>query len=274
MSLRDILSREQILVPCVYDCFSAKAAKACGCQAALLSGGGLSYSLLGVPDLAMLTSDDLVGATERISACVDIPLVVDADDGYGESPTVVYRTVRRLVRAGAQAVTIDDSTGIRGFERYIYAAQHPSALPYCQQVVSQEVWLAKIAAAVEACRGSDCFVIARTEACTPCGFDEMILRCQRALNLGAKMILICDGMENEVDAARISALVPGWKMWPDYYSVDGKPNAKMDCLREMGFNMVTCHIFEKAALYGMFAQHEVVSSRFLSGQSAEVKYEQ
>lgn len=274
MSLRDILSREQILVPCIYDCFSAKAAEACGCQAALLSGGGLSYSLLGAPDLAMLTIDDLVSATERISACVDIPLVVDADDGYGESPAVVYRAVRRLVRAGAQAVTIDDSTGIRGFERYLYAAQHPAAVPYRQKVVSREAWLAKIAAAVEACRGSDCFVIARTEACTPCGFDEMIIRCRRALDLGAEMTLICDGMENEADAQRISTLVPGWKMWPDYYSVNGAPNAGMDRLREMGFNMVTCHIFEKAALYGMFVQHDAAAAPFRSGQTSEVKYEQ
>lgn len=125
MNLLSMLQEKQLLVPCIYDCLSAQMAEKLGFAAALLSGGGLSYSLLGMPDLAMLTIDDLVEATERITAATHIPLIIDADDGYGESPAVVYRAVRRLVRAGAQAVTIDDSTGIRGFERCIYGDAHP-----------------------------------------------------------------------------------------------------------------------------------------------------
>jgi methylisocitrate lyase len=256
MKLKELLAAHQLLVPCVYDCMSARAAKEAGFASVLLSGGGLSYSLLGLPDLAMLTLDDLVQATERISACVDLPLVVDADDGYGESPAVVYHAVKRLVRAGAQAITIDDSTGIRGYERYIYSAQHPGSEKYYQHVVARSLWLAKIAAAVAACQGSDCFIVARTEAYTQYGFDEMIARCRSARALGAEMTLICDGMENTADAEIVSKRIPGWKMWPDYYSVSGQPNASMDNLCRMGFNMVTCHIFEKAALYGMLRAAE------------------
>ena len=259
------LQERQLLVPCIYDCVSAQTAKETGFEAALLSGGGLAYSLLGMPDLAMLTIDDLVEATERITAAVDLPLIVDADDGYGESPAVVYRSVRRLVLAGAQAVTIDDSTGIRGFERYIYDAEHAETPSYYQRVVDRDVWLSKIAAAVSACEGSDCFVIARTESKTQYGFADTMERCRRARSLGAKMTLICDGMDNEEDAQRVAALDPGWKMWPDYYSVDGKPNAGMEFLRTNGFNLVTCHIFEKAALYGMFSEHEEVKRKRFNG---------
>lgn len=263
MNLLSMLQEKQLLVPCIYDCLSAQMAEKLGFAAALLSGGGLSYSLLGMPDLAMLTIDDLVEATERITAATHIPLIIDADDGYGESPAVVYRAVRRLVRAGAQAVTIDDSTGIRGFERCIYGDAHPEKGPYCHKVVEQKVWLAKIAAAAEACRGSDCFVIARTEAFSQYGFAEMIERCQKARACGAQMTLICDGMNNEDDAEVVAKLDPGLKMWPDYYSINGKPNAAMDSLHEKDFNLVTCHIFEKAALYGMFAEHECMKKQLI-----------
>ncbi len=265
MRLFDALRERQLLVPCIYDCISAETAKEAGFEAALLSGGGLSYSLLGMPDLAMLTIDDLVEATERITAAVDLPLIIDADDGYGESPAVVYRAVRRLVCAGAQAITIDDSTGIRGFERYIYDAVHSESPSYYQSVVDQECWLSKIAAAVSACEGSDCFVIARTEAYTQYGFDEMMERCQKARALGAKMTLICDGMNSKEDAQKVAALDPGWKMWPDYYSIDGKPNVDMEFLNAHEFNLVTCHVFEKAALYGMFSEHERVKRKRFDG---------
>ena len=87
-----------------------------------------------------------------------LPIIVDADDGYGESPLNAYRTVLRLAKAGAMAVTIDDSTGIRGWERQFNENEGP------HQVVSREVFLSKIKAAVQAVKNTDCMVIARTEA--------------------------------------------------------------------------------------------------------------
>lgn len=252
MILKEQLGKQQVFCPCIYDCITAKVAEDSGFGAALVSGGGIAYSWLGLPDLAMLTADDIVRATERIAACVKIPLVVDTDDGYGESPVVVYRTVKRLAEAGAQAVTIDDSTGIRGFERYIYADMVGKS--YYQRVVSRKAWLTKIVAAVEACKGTDCFVIARTECYSQYGKEEMRQRLVLSRKAGAMMTLVCDGMENEQDAHEIAAYDGGWKMWPDYYSVDGKPSADIDALKEMGFNLVTMHVFEKAALYGMFAK--------------------
>ena len=249
--LRKMLQNKQLFVPCVYDCYSAKVAEMSGYKAALLSGGALSYSLCGLPDMAFLTSDELIFATERIASCTDLPLIVDADDGYGESPVVVYNTVKRLVKAGAQAVTIDDSTGIRGFERYVAYLASGSQKPYLQPVVSRKVWLAKIKAAVEACQGTDCMVIARTEAFSMYSFDEVMERCLGARELGAEMTLICDGMETLEDAKRVNDLDKGWKMWPDVYSVNGKPNVDLDDIGNLGFNLVTFHVFEKAALYGM-----------------------
>ena len=253
MKLKELLAQKQVFCPCIYDCASALAARDCGFEAVLLSGGGLAYSRLGLPDLAMLTADDLVRTAERVAACTDLPLVVDADDGYGESPAVVYRTAKRLAEAGAQALTIEDSTGIRGFERYIYAESRPEYGAYVHRAVGRELWLSKIAAAAEACRGTDCFVIARTECFSALGHDEMLERIVRSRRAGAEMTLVCDGMETPEEAARVAAADPGWKMWPDYYSIGGEPAVPAGRLAELGFNLVTMHIFEKAALYGMLS---------------------
>ncbi len=249
--LREMLKKEQLFVPCVYDCFSAKVAEKEGYKSILLSGGALAYSLRGLPDMAFLTVDELICATERITNCTDLPLIVDADDGYGESPIVVYDTVKRLIKAGAQAVTIDDSTGIRGFERYVAHVAAGNKEPFLQPVVSRKIWLAKIKAAVAACHGTNCMVIARTEAFPMYDFNEMKERCICARDLGAEMTLICSGMDTLEDAVKVNEFDKGWKMWPDIYTENGKPNVELEDIEKLGFNLVTFHIFEKAALYGM-----------------------
>ena len=117
-SLQASLATEQVFAPCIWDCFSARAAELTGYHATLLSGGALGFSASGVPDIGLMTAEELIWATERITSYSPLPLVVDADDGYGETSLNAYRTTARLVRAGAMAVTIDDTTGVRGYERW------------------------------------------------------------------------------------------------------------------------------------------------------------
>jgi len=248
--IKEMLAREQIFAPCVYDCMSAKAAEMAGFKAMFLSGGAISYSQNGLPDMAFSTADEMIAVVERITNVTDLPLLVDADDGYGESPVVVYHTVKRLIKAGAQGFCIDDNTGFRGFERMEASRQDPSR-PYTHPVISREAWLAKIKAAIEACEGTDMLVIARTECATQEGFDEAIERCVRARELGADMTLICGGLYDIETARYVNKYDKGWKMFPDIFSVNGVPNAELSDLAEEGFNLVTFHIFEKAALYGM-----------------------
>ena len=84
VSLKELLSREQIFAPCIYDCFSADAAKNAGYKAALISGGAVSGSLIGTPDMAFLNFEELVQVTQRICRYSDLPMIVDMDDGYAE----------------------------------------------------------------------------------------------------------------------------------------------------------------------------------------------
>ena len=248
-NIKEMLRTRQLFTPCIQDCMTARAAELSGFPAMFMSGGAISYSQNGLPDMAFNNAEEMISIVERITNCTDLPLLVDADDGYGDSPVVVYHNICRLIKAGAAGFTIDDTTGFRGWERMIHAKENK--LPVGHPCVSREAWLSKIKAAVEACKGTGGIVIARTEAGCTLGLDESITRCVLARELGAQMTVICGGMESLEDARKVSKYVNGWKMWPDVYSVNGLPTVTLDQLNELGFNLVTFHIFEKAALYGM-----------------------
>jgi len=253
IKFRDLLSQGQIFAPCVYDCLSARAADLCGYKALMLSGGAVSYSMDGLPDMGFVTIDEVVWITERITNVNPWPLIVDADDGFGESPVVVYRNMHRLVKAGAMGITIDDSTGIRGAERFFYALAKGKKITISEamKVVPRDLWLSKVKATLAACEGSDCVTIARigVPLKTREGFIEAMERALRAKELGAEMIMV--NVHDLEDAQRVARYVKGWKMWPDVMSKDGVPNVNLNDVYELGFNFVTMHIFEKAAMYGM-----------------------
>ena len=178
-------------------------------------------------------------------------MIVDADDGFGDSPVVVYRHMHRLVKAGAMGITIDDSTGIRGFERMMYAAAQGKQPHEGMKLVPRNVWLAKVKATLAACEGTDCVTIARIglPLKTREGFIEAMERALRAKDLGAEMVMV--NVHDLEDARRVARYIKGWKMWPDVMSRGGVPNVNLDDVYKLGFNFVTMHIFEKAAMYGM-----------------------
>jgi methylisocitrate lyase len=244
-TLRELLQRGQVLAPCVYDCISVRCVELVGFKAALLSGGAYAYSMCGVPDMGLLNPEELVWITTRMTDYSSLPIIVDADDGYGESPLNTYRTVERLAKAGAMAVTIDDSTGIRGFERQFNQHEGP------HQVVPREVFLSKIKAAVAAVENTDCMVIARTAALvSPLGMQEAIDRCVAARALGPEMTLII-GLKTLEQAKLVAERDPGWKMWPDIGVTSGRADVDVADIAKLGFNLVTMHYTEKGAMFGM-----------------------
>ena len=80
-SFKKMLSEKQVLSPCVWDCYSMKAVELAGFDCALLSGSSVSESLTGIPDLGLISVDELVGVAERVAHFASIPLVVDFDEG-------------------------------------------------------------------------------------------------------------------------------------------------------------------------------------------------
>ena len=270
VTLKELLEQGQVFAPCVFDCISVRCVELAGFKAALLSGGAYAYSMCGVPDMGLLNPDELIWMTTRMTDYSSLPIIVDADDGYGESPLNVYRTVQRLAKAGAMAVTIDDSTGIRGWDRQFNESEGP------HQVVSREMFLSKIKAAVEAVKNTDCMVIARTEALVSqhgmekpaedsdaassppfrvttsshLGIEEAIGRCVAARELGADMTMVI-GLRTLEQGMLVSEGDPGWKMWPDVSVTNGKPDVELADIEKLGFNLVTMHYTEKGAMFGM-----------------------
>lgn len=239
---------EQVFAPSVWDCFSAKAAELCGYKAMLLSGAAVSKGLTGMPDLGLMTADELIYVTEHVADFSPLPLIVDFDEGYGDSPLNVYRNIKRLVRAGAQGFTLDDGQGVRGYERLAYC-RGTGKKPY--DVMPMDVYLSKIKAALAAVEGTDCVVIARTEARAVNGFDDAIERVARAHELGAQMTLI-NRVNDIEECKKVAAAVPGWKMYPDIDVMpDGVPMVTMEEVKKLGFNFVTIHCLEKGAMWGM-----------------------
>lgn len=256
-TFKELVEEKQVFAPCVWDVFSTKAAEQSGYEAVLLSGGAVAEWVCGMPDIGLITSDDLVRQTEYICAASPLPCIVDADDGYGETSLHAYRTVKRLAAAGAMGVTVDDTTGYRGYNRWGQELRNGARDgTMTHPVVSREIWLSKIKASLEACEGTDCMVIARTECKLQYGLQEAIERCLLARKLGAEMTLII-GLMNMEEAGQVAAAVPGYKMWPDVGSTNGVPDVELEEIEKLGFNFVTMHILEKGAMYGMidFGRH-------------------
>lgn len=249
-SFLQLCAQEQIFAPCVWDCRSTHAAEAAGFKAVLLSGGQVAESVCGVPDIGLITADDLVQATERICAYTSLPVIVDADDGFGDTPLTTYRLIKRLIAAGAKGCTLDDTTGIRGWNRWgaaIVNGYTEGTVDHAS--VSRERWLAKVKAALKAAEGTDFVVIARTECKLKLGLEEAILRCRMARELGAPMTLII-GLKTLKEAAAVAAADQGPKMWPDVMSKNGVPDVVLRDLEPYGFCFVTCHFLEKAMMFG------------------------
>ena len=243
-TFKELLNKERVFAPCIWDCMSAKASEMSGYKAAVLSSGCMSFSLRGMPDMGVLSIDETIMMTERISNVSPLHLIVDAEDGYGESPINAYWTAKRLAKAGASAIMIDDTTGLRGWQRIM----HGDMSSY--EVTSRQVWLSKIKAALDALEGTDCMLIARTEAMYKYGLDEAIERCLEAEKLGAPMTLII-GIRNIEHCKKINEKVTGLKMYPDVFAKNGIPDVELEDVDKLGFRLVTMHCLETAAMRGM-----------------------
>ena len=249
-SLRELVAQKQIFAPIVWDVMSAKCAEIAGFEATLLSGGVVAGNCA-TPDVGLITADDLVRITGNVCSASPLPCCIDADDGYGETPLHAYRTTKRLADAGAMALTLDDTTGTRGYGRWAKALRDGDPFgPTPHPAVSRDVFLAKTRAALDACSGSECMLIARTETALQYGLEEAIERCIRAEELGAEMTLVI-GLRTLEEGTEVAKHVKGWKMWPDVMAPGGVPDVNFEDIEKLGFNYVTAHCITKGASYGM-----------------------
>src|SRR6187551_3397135 len=164
---------KSIVFPGVYDTLSAKLAARAGFPMAFISGYSVAATAIGEPDLGLLTQTELVAQARRVCGSVNIPIIVDADTGYG-NPLNVIRTVKELINAGAAGCFLEDQVWPK-------KCGHMRG----KKVIEREEYIDKIRAAVEAARGKDFFIVARTDALAAVSLDEAVARVTAAREAGA-----------------------------------------------------------------------------------------
>src|SRR5260370_12982469 len=175
---RALLQRDGMVVaPGAYDCITAKLIEQAGFATVYMTGAGTAASL-GYPDFGLVTMSEMVANAGRIAAAVELPVIADADTGYGNELNV-FRTIREFERLGVAAIHIEDQ-------------EFPKKCGHLEgkQIVPREDWLAKIRAAAAARRDQDFMIIARTDARAIAGFDEAVAPANAALAAGADMAFV------------------------------------------------------------------------------------
>ena len=195
--LRELIERPGItMAPGAYDAFSAKLIESAGFEAVYMTGFGTAASTLGYPDIGLLTMTDMVADVKRIADAVTIPVIADADTGYGNHLNVI-RTVEEYEKAGSAAIQIEDQVSPK---RCGHMEGH--------KLVSPGEMVAKIRAAVRARQDPDTVIIARTDAISAESFDEAIRRANIYRDEGADVLFV-EAPRDMEQLGRIPRLVKG-----------------------------------------------------------------
>ena len=190
--LRELLNAKEILVaPGAFDVLTAKIIQATGFQAVYMTGYGTSASLVGQPDVGLLTMTEMVSRARNIAAAVDVPVIADGDTGYG-NPLNVMRTVREYEAAGVNGIQLEDQ---------VFPKKCGHMLG--RKLIPAEEMVQKIRAAVKARQDENFTIVARTDARTSMGFDEALRRSRMYDEAGADVIFI-ESPESEEEMQRIN----------------------------------------------------------------------
>ena len=226
-------ARNGLIVPGAFNALSAKVIANLGFQAIYVTGAGVTNMWFGMPDQGFMGLHEIADHTARIRDAVDVPLIVDADTGFGNALNVVH-TVRTLERAGADCIQLEDQVAPK-------RCGHFSG----KEVISTEEAVSKIKAAVDARRDPDFLIMARTDAAATHGFEAAVERAQKFAEAGADILFV----EAVTQAEEVRAL-PQRLAKPQLMNmvIGGKtPIFNADQLGELGFGIV---LYANAALQG------------------------
>lgn len=223
--LRELLATSKpILAPGAYDALTARLVEAAGFDAVYMTGFGAAASRLGRPDVGLLTMSETVDNASRMVGTVNIPVIADADAGYGNAISVI-RTVREYERAGVSAIHIEDQV-----------SPNKCGLVEGIKLVPADEMKQKIRAAVSAKQSQDFMIIARTDAMTVEGLDSVLERGHLYKEAGADMLFV-ENPQSESDIATIGREfkdVPLLFNWAE----GGKTRLPVSRIAEYGFSLV------------------------------------
>jgi carboxyvinyl-carboxyphosphonate phosphorylmutase len=223
---------EPVLAPGAYDGLTARLVEKSGFEAVYMTGFGTAASLLGRPDVGLLTLSEMVDNARRVVQAVGVPVIADADNGYG-NPINVIRTVREYETAGVSAIHIEDQVA-------------PKKCGHIEgkQVIAAGEMVEKVHAAVEARRSEDFLIIARTDARVVEGMEGALERARRYREAGADVLFV-EAPESEEEIAAVAEAFPDVPLLFNWVEGGKTPPVPLDRLKELGFRLL---IFPISAL--------------------------
>lgn len=237
-ALRELLnSGKTIMAPGAYDGLSSRLVSLSGFDAVYASGGAIARSC-GYPDIGLLSFSEVVERIEKIVEASDIPVIADADTGFGGTANV-QRTVRALERIGVAAFHLEDQT----FPKRCGHLDNKS-------LIDVEEMCQKVKVARASLQDANCLVIARTDAIAIEGFEAALVRAQRYVDAGADMIFV-EAPETLEQIQIIAQRLPGPKLMNMFYG--GKtPLVSLSALAELGYQLVIVPSdLQRAAIHAM-----------------------
>jgi len=228
--LRELLAGDQLIVaPGAYDSLSARLIEQAGFDTVYMTGYGASASLLARPDIGLLSFGEMADQARRLVQSVAVPVIADADNGYG-NPLNVIRTVREYAAAGVAALHIEDQAIPK-------RCGHMSG----KQVIPQDDMVEKVRAAVQARGASDLVLIARSDARADEGLDRAIERVVSYRDAGADLVFI-DALQSEEEIVALGEALPHTPKVINWVEGGRTPLLDPDRLRALEFRIVFCSL--------------------------------
>ena len=224
-TLRELIAQPGIIVaPGAYDCLTAKIIQQSGFPAVYMTGAGTSVARYGFPDLALTSMTEMIANASDITASVEIPVIADADTGYGGLLNV-GRTVRKYEQSGVAAIHIEDQ-------------EFPKRCGHLddKRVIPAEDMIPKIKEAVESRTDKDFLIIVRTDALAVTGWDDTMDRCNRYIDAGADVLFV-EALRSPEEAQQAveSLSVP---LLYNFVETGKSPLLSAGELEELGFKIV------------------------------------
>ena len=250
-----LLEKERtLLFPGVSDALGAKLVDQAGFPLTFISGYSVAATQLGMPDFGYLTQTEMVAVAKRVCGSVRIPVIIDADTGYGNALNVI-RTVNELIDAGAAGMFLEDQVWPK-------RCGHMKG----KRVIPAEEQAQKIRAAVDARRGRDFFIVARTDARQVNGLEDAIHRCRRYKDAGADALFV-EAPRSAEELSTIARELPS-PLVVNMLEGGVTPLLAKKELEKLGFQLIVCPL---TALYASAkAMQEMFSLLQTAGTSRAV----
>jgi 2-methylisocitrate lyase-like PEP mutase family enzyme len=239
-----LASGPALLAPGAYDAFSALLVEQAGFEAIYMSGASISYTQIGRPDIGLMSSSQVADIIGRVADRVSIPLIVDADTGFGNALNV-HHTVRIFERMGATALQLEDQTAPK-------RCGHLAG----KELVSATEMVGKLKAAVDARQNSETLIIARTDAIAVEGFEQALQRAGLYIEAGADVIFV-EAPQSLGHMKAICAAMPDTPLLANMVEGGKTPLLTCDELSKMGFRLVI-------APGSMVRAHAFMATEFLN----------